>query len=59
LDLLPVCMGDAFGLWELREDPVPSFVNGARLPAAAAFLGLPTFVAASKAPLSPPVYVLT
>jgi hypothetical protein len=49
------CTGDD-RLLMLRE-PVQSRVRGAGLPAAA-FRGLPTRVAASNAPLPPPVYVL-
>jgi hypothetical protein len=53
-DLLPTCKEDTLlTLWTLRE-PVQFLVNGAGL-----LRGLPTLVAAKRAPLSPPVYVLT
>jgi hypothetical protein len=56
VDLLAACRTDR--LLTLRG-PVQSRVRGAGLPAAAAalFRGLPTLVAASNAPLLPPVYV--
>lgn len=57
-DLLPACIGDRFGLLMLRElPPVQSLFKAAGLPAVELLPAVPTLVAASNAPLSPPVYV--
>jgi hypothetical protein len=59
LELLSVCLGEAYVLPALALPPVQSLRNGQVLSAGVRDLGVPVpaLVAASKAPLVPPVYV--